>query len=207
MRIEAFCESDMARGFVVCHIPRSSFGPHRSLWSPGRYFARFDDGNRELPATLLRRMFHPQIASFLVPHLTFTFTHEDRGTHIHCEVTLENKGMASALNTLVVIQADFGCVTNIGGASGWTERSYGSHGRLVTDMAIHPGETVQCANIGPICPISARRNYPDLTIHFSIYAANTSALEGSIIVPGEEWRSASLGPHQITHFVQMRAKA
>jgi len=207
VRIEAFREGDTARGFVVCHIPPSGLGPHRSLWSPGRYFARFDDGNKELTAPLLRRMFHPQVASFLVPHLKFTFTNQERGTHICCEVTLENRGMASAQNALVAIKANFGSVVTIAPANEWKERSYGSRDRINTDMVIHPGETMLCANVATGSVISTHRDNPDLTIHFTIYAANTSALEGSLTILGEEWESARINSHDIPCVVQMLQKA
>lgn len=204
VRIEAFREGREKQGFVVCRVPRSSLQPHRSLWSPGRYFARFDDGNRELTAALLRRMFHPQVAALLVPQLKFRFVMADRAVAVCCEVRLQNKGMASALNALVVIKAKFCSFADISPENGWRPRSYGTDDRLTTELVIHPGEVVPCAGIATRSPISWNRDpLPDLEVQFTIYAANTSALEGKRIIPANEWEMNVLKSSEIMCDVQM----
>jgi hypothetical protein len=204
VRIEAICEPGANEGFVVCCIPRSTLAPHRSIWSPGRFFYRADDGNRELPAALLRRMFHPQVASLLVPQLKFRFDMKDGAVAVYCEIDLQNMGMASAHNALIVIKPKFGSATTISAENGWRQRSYGTPDRLTTDLVIHPGEIVPCAGIATISPISWHRDpLPDLEVQVVIYAANTSALEGRLVLTGIEWRTAFLNSPETSRIVQM----
>ena len=206
VQIESFLRTkESTDGFVVCYIPRSVLSPHRSIWAPGRYFGRFDDGNIELSAAILRRMFHPQVTSLLIPLLKFKFTlHTDGNCQIVCDIWLENKGSASALRAMVAIRPDWGYFAEIGASKEWKVRADGSTNRIFTENDIHPGETVLCGSIfTKVVPCAPDDRY-NLATQLQIYSANSPAIEGSETVESDSWRDALRKSIEIQRIVRMQ---
>jgi hypothetical protein len=127
-----------SEGFVVCHIPRSRFGPHRSEASGKRFLARFQDHSEDIPVDWLRRMFTPEIRPHLVPFVSVSPTKTENFQDVFkYTLALRNDGSGTAESVFVICNGPSGLPDQ----RCWSLDASAVGGRpLLALRAIHPGE-------------------------------------------------------------------
>src|SRR5262249_8342997 len=112
VEIEAYTlPNDPAKGFVVCLVPEGPFKPYRT--EDGRksqFYIRSGDSFAALSRSLLRTMFYPKSEAVFEADGFFSYRiagHNEKRTgdaRCECEVFIENRGTATAKDTLVRVR-------------------------------------------------------------------------------------------------------
>jgi hypothetical protein len=171
-------------GFVICHIPRSRFGPHRSDAANKRFFVRFQDHSDDIPVDWLRKMFAPKITPDLMPLINTTvFTSiADNRQKLGMHIFLKNVGSGTARDVFVRISA----TSQMGvepAMEGWSRRPSGQPSlALAARHAIHPGE------VSPPIELNTAQNGRAFVIELEIFADNQPALKAIADFPVEAQR-------------------
>lgn len=83
------------KGFVICYIPEGQVKPHRSEVGKGKPFYLRAGDNFFIPSiSILRAMFYPRAAAFLVPRMTIT--PDVLRNQIRFGISLVNRGTLTA---------------------------------------------------------------------------------------------------------------
>lgn len=191
-------------GFVVCYIPESAFSPHRSLLIERDYFMRSGDSNRSIPTALLRRMFYPQLTPWLVPTVSAKLVkaeptgeasalHERDGLlHLEIEVSVINRGNASAQDACIMFWADLHCKLQEDLPNGLWEAVRHHKGEWRTcKKTIHPDQMVPFFD-----KLTNRTGFgpPDdekvFKLGFKIFAHNAAVLVSEVAFTGAELKKS-----------------
>ena len=189
-------------GFVVCHIPESSFLPHRAMWAEREYYMRTGDSNRPIPTALLRRMFYPQFSPWIVPTVkaqlvvanregdVSAFHNRDGLMHIAIEVKVANYGNASAQEVRIELEHLLHCQVqeNIPNSL-WMDGLRDNSGRDCK-VTIHPGQTIPFLSyltnrVGFVAPSDSE----EFKLRFKIFAYNTAVLSSEVVFTGAELKN------------------
>lgn len=151
-------------GFVVCLVPESSHKPHRAEWADRHYYYRAGDDFLIAEPGLLRTLFYPQHHPQIVATVTLSYRLEPQelaqyyrqtpdpvvlnqllNGHpwLTLEVTLDNRGPATAKDMFVVVQTD--AALNYHPGDDWSARGWHLQGpaALQARRPFHPGETIR----------------------------------------------------------------
>jgi len=96
-------------GFVVCHIPESTYKPHRALLCAGHpYFGRFSHRTDIIPTAWLRRLFYPEKALRLMGRLDVV-ANDDIESKWQINGCIANEGPVTAQSMYVQIVSNRIC--------------------------------------------------------------------------------------------------
>lgn len=131
---------DADQGFIVSHIPESSFKPHRAEFANNHYYLRTGTSSSPMAPGTLRHMFYPQARSQLRLFVKAVMHRTIVGQSHHTaqfQFVLENSGKRTARDVFVVL-------VNLRSAFGfdhtqWTEcHGYSGSTALEAKRSIHP---------------------------------------------------------------------
>jgi hypothetical protein len=178
VEVHAVVGNKSPKGFVVCYIPASNFPPHRSMWADREYYFRIQDGNRPIPTAILRRMFSPRTAPFVVPMAKAKIVLEnDQSYHFQMTIDLQNRGMAPAEDISIRMTSVDHAFQPYCDTNRWSPETTSGGFTIRGTTTIHPGEVIcwlhNCT--------SNVRGWTDketsISFKFQIFARDTAALD------------------------------
>ncbi|MDZ4401333.1 ATP-binding protein [Prosthecobacter sp.] len=189
IRVEAITKSaSIKEGFVVCLVPESALKPHRSRWSENEFYLRLQDGSKPCPMSLLRSLFHPNLAPRLATRymLKLEPPREDR-VSVCLSVAVENTGSMTA-HELIVQAHSKNSLNSLfefypERAHGWAKVPH-TNWKFASPEPLHPGQLVR---IGRFQGWSAGISPPrELRVTTVIYARNMVPHDSFIEFTGDE---------------------
>lgn len=169
----AVLEPGSPSGYVVCYIPGSDYSPHRATLSDGGFFIRAGDSTQPMKTEILRRMFYPQLSHRLTPIVTLRLqerqTLNDRW-EIHTSVVINNRGNASAQETIVVLSSPVGAKLHRE-TTRWEAGLQAE--KLKALETIHPGDAVPLVRNWTSNPFRSGELPPDISYTFTVMALNS----------------------------------
>ena len=184
----------VTEGFVVCLIPGSIFKPHRAVRAEKEYYFRVGDSNRTIPTGMLRTLFHPTFTPWLVPLCSIGLVRDATAFpfRIQVQVSLINRGMASAKSAFVRVESIFPlCSTQTYPYADAWDRRFLAGEALDCRRSIHPGETiVLLSNIAGSSLLEPPPAALTFRINFEIYADNAPGLFSEVTFSGAELAEA-----------------
>jgi hypothetical protein len=202
--VRAVTQKGSNAGFVVCHIPESSFSPHRSLWAEYEYYMRTGDGNRRVPTAILRRMFHPQFSPWLAPKVkawleipstesASAYHNRDSLLHLFLAVSITNRGNASAQEVCIQLESEMPCYLNEGmlRESLWSRITDGGECLYYSKITIHPDQSVPfLVSMTNRQGFQAPEDEKEFKLRFKIFAHNAPIMNSEVTFTGAELKKS-----------------
>jgi len=195
IRVEAITKLVSTKeGFVVCLVPESPLKPHRSRWAGNEFYLRLQDGCKPLPMSLLRSLFHPNLAPRLVTHygIEVSSTNMDR-VSVCVSVSIENTSSSTAdevfveaipqsvLNSRFEVHPERGC--------GWSPAP-NSERQFIGTEPLHPGQMVKFGRMQGHWAANTPPNESSIRVAARIYARNMQPHYASVEFTSDEIRKA-----------------
>jgi hypothetical protein len=195
IRVEPITKASSTKeGFVVCLVPESPLKPHRSRWSGNEFYLRLQDGCKPLPMSLLRSLFHPNLAPRLAIHymVQVSATNMDR-VSVCVSVSIENASSSTAHKVVVqaipqsVLNSTFEIFPERG--CGWSSVP-NSDRQFVGTEPLHPGQTIKFGRMQGHWAGNTLPSESSVRVATRIYARNMQPHYTSVEFSSDEIRKA-----------------